>query len=101
MLKRYIHAQQNKNVFNVLVKSSLSKNINYPDRNDTVSVRRISIRVIKKTGNRPWPGGSVGWSIVPLAKRLWVQSLVRARTWAASSTPGRGVHRRQLMDVSL
>ena len=32
----------------------------------------------KITYMRPWPGGSVGWSIVPYTKRLWVQSPVRA-----------------------
>ena len=28
----------------------------------------------------PWPGCSVGWSIVPYTKRLWVQSPVRVLT---------------------
>ena len=29
---------------------------------------------------RPWLGGSVGLSVVPYTKRLWVQSLVRVGT---------------------
>ena len=26
----------------------------------------------------PWPGGSVGWSVILNTQRLWVQCLVRA-----------------------
>ena len=29
---------------------------------------------------RPWPGGSVGWSIIPYTKRFWVRSPVGMHT---------------------
>ena len=32
----------------------------------------------KEVNEQPWPGGSVGWSIIPYTKSLWVRSLVRA-----------------------
>ena len=49
----------------------------------------------------PWPGGSVGWSIVPYTKRLQVQFPVRAHTQVVGLISGQGAHRRQPTDVSL
>ena len=34
-----------------------------------------------RCSDKPWTGGSVGWSIVPYTKRLWVQSPVRSCAW--------------------
>ena len=51
-------------------------------------------RFLKKR-SQPWPGGSVGWSVVLNTKRLWVQFWDRA----AGSIPGQGVYRRQPMGV--
>ena len=49
----------------------------------------------------PWPGGSVGWSLIPHTKRLQVRSPVRAHASVVGSVPGWGASERQLMDVSL
>ena len=48
-----------------------------------------------------WLGGSVGWSVVPYTKRLWVQFPVRAHTQVAGLIPSWGTYGRQPMDVSL
>ena len=34
---------------------------------------------------RPWPGGSVGWSTVLYALRLWVRSLFDVHDWKATN----------------
>ena len=34
----------------------------------------------KKSKEQPWLGGSVGWSVIPYTKRLWVQFPVGAHT---------------------
>ena len=40
--------------------------------------------------NSPWPGGSVGWSIIPCPGRLQVCFLVRAHAWVSVLIPGWG-----------
>ena len=49
----------------------------------------------------PWPGSSVGWSVVPYTKRWEIWSLVRTHTSVAGSIPRRDAYRRQLINVSL
>ena len=39
-----------------------------------------------------WPGGSVGWSVVPHTKGFWAQSLVRAITEVTGSIPSQGAY---------
>ena len=38
------------------------------------------VKTSKSSGNEPWLGGSVSWSVILCTKRLWVQFLVRAHT---------------------
>lgn len=49
----------------------------------------------------PWPGGSVGGSIVPYTKRWQVWFPVRAHTQISGSIPSRGKYRRKPINVSL
>ena len=48
-----------------------------------------------------WPGGSLGWSIVPGTERLQVGFRIRARAWVAGSIPGHGTCNRQPINGSL
>ena len=50
---------------------------------------------------QPWLGGSVGWSIIPYAKRSWVRFPIRAHTWVVVSIPGQCAYRKQPIEVSL
>ena len=59
------------------------------------------ILAISEITYQPWPGGSVGWSIIPYTKRLWVPSPVRAHTWVVSSTLSQNACRRRPISVSL
>ena len=55
-----------------------------------------------KKRSDPWPGGSVGWSIVPYTTKVkQFRFLVRAHTWVAGSIPSKDACGRQLIDVSL
>ena len=75
-------------------KDQLNEKCNNKKKYDNGSIKKSQLKM-------PWPGGSVGWSIVLFTKRLQVQFPVKAHTQVVGSIPSWGVIRRQPIDVSL